>query len=108
MTSGELIRGARRRHGLSQRRLALRAGASQAWISRLERNEVSPSIESLQRLLLVMGEGLQLGTERLRGDDDDQQWREIHRARSMAERLEHAFDATGFASELRGAAGRRQ
>ncbi|HEX3609860.1 MAG TPA: helix-turn-helix domain-containing protein [Solirubrobacterales bacterium] len=107
MTSGELIRDARRRHGLSQRRLALRAGASQAWISRLERNEVSPSIESLERLLLVMGEGLQLGTESLRSEDDDRQWREAHRARPMTERLERAFDAAEFASELRGAAGRR-
>ena len=108
MTSGEFIRDARLRHGLSQRRLALRAGASQAWISRLERNEVSPSIESLERLLLVMGERLQLGTECLRGDDDDRQWQEVHRARPMAKRLEHAFDAAGFASELRGAAGRGQ
>jgi transcriptional regulator with XRE-family HTH domain len=106
MTAGELIREARRRHGLSQRRLALRAGASQAWISRLERDELSPSIESIERLLLVMGERLQMGTERQLGDDDDRQWRKIHRGRSIAERLEHAFDAAGFASELRGSAGR--
>src|SRR5882724_6309735 len=101
MTPGELIREARCRHGLSQRRLAVRAGASQAWISRLERDEVSPSMESLERLLLVMGERLQLGSERLHGDDDDRQWRQLHRERPMAERLEHAFDAAGFASELR-------
>lgn len=108
MTAGELIREARSRHGLSQRRLALRAGASQAWISRLERDELSPSVESLDRLLFVMGEGLQLGTESQLGDDEDRQWRRIHRARPMAERLEHAFDASGFASELRGAAGPRR
>ena len=108
MTPGELIRDARRRHGLSQRRLALRAGASQAWISRLERSEISPSTESLERLLLVMGEGLQLGAERLHGDDDDRQWREAHRARPMSERLERAFDAAGFASEIRGVAAHRQ
>lgn len=104
MTSGELIKAARHRHGLSQRRLAVRAGASQAWISRVERNEVSPSVESLDRLLLVMGEGLRLRSERLAGGDEDQAWRRIHRARSAAERLERAFDAAAFASELRGAA----
>jgi transcriptional regulator with XRE-family HTH domain len=104
MTSGELIRDARERHGLSQRRLALRAGASQAWISRLERDELSPSVESIERLLLVMGERIRLGAERL--GDGDGQWRRIHRARSIEERLERAFDAAAFASELHGAARR--
>jgi transcriptional regulator with XRE-family HTH domain len=104
MTTGELIRDARRRHGLSQRRLALRSGASQAWISRLERGEVSPSVDSLDRLLLVMGESLRLEAERVNGDEEDLTWREIHRGRPMVERLERAFDAAGFAGELRGAA----
>jgi transcriptional regulator with XRE-family HTH domain len=103
MTGGELIRDARRRHGLSQRRLAHRSGASQAWISRIERGEVSPAVDSLERLLLVMGERLDLGTRRI-GDDDDRDWREANRARSMAERLERAFDAAAFAGELRGKA----
>jgi transcriptional regulator with XRE-family HTH domain len=104
MTGGELIRDARRRHGLSQRRLAHRSGASQAWISRVERGEVSPAIESLERLLLVMGERLDLGTRRVVEDDDDRDWREVHRARPMAERLERAFDAAAFAADLRGTA----
>jgi transcriptional regulator with XRE-family HTH domain len=106
MTVGELIRDVRKRHDLSQRRLARRAGASQAWISRVEKGEVSPSIESLERLLLVMGEVPRIGTRRLAGNDDDQRWRAIHRARSMSERLERAFDAAAFASELRTAARR--
>jgi transcriptional regulator with XRE-family HTH domain len=104
MTSGELIRDARRRHRLSQRRLALRSGASQAWISRLERGEVSPSVDSLDRLLLVMGESLRLGTERVAGDEDDRDWAEAHGSRPMAERLERAFDAAAFADDLRGTA----
>lgn len=108
MTTGELIREARRRHGLSQRRLARRAGASQAWISKVEREEVSPSVTSVERLLLVMGEEIRLGSRPLVGNDDDLQWREIHRARSMADRLEHAFDAAGFAGELRGLASPRR
>jgi transcriptional regulator with XRE-family HTH domain len=104
MTSGDLIRDARRRHGLSQRGLALRSGSSQAWISRLERGEVSPSVDSLDRLLLVMGESLRLATERIAGDEDDRTWEEVHRSRSMAERLERAFDAAEFADHLRGMA----
>ncbi|MBS1861334.1 MAG: helix-turn-helix domain-containing protein [Actinobacteria bacterium] len=107
MTSAELIRDARRRHGLSQRRLALRAGASQAWLSRIEQGKVSPSVESLDRLLSVMGESLNLQAERPIADEEDREWRRIHRARPIAERLERAFDAAGFAAELRGAAGSR-
>lgn len=103
MRSGQIIRDARARHGLSQRRLALRSGAGQAWISRVEREEVSPSVESLERLLLVMGETLSLQTERI-GDDEDRAWAETHRARPMAERLERAFDAAAFAGELHGTA----
>jgi hypothetical protein len=64
-------------------------------------------MESLERLLLVMGERLQLGTERLQGEDDDRYWQQVHRERSMAERLEHAFDAAGFSGELRGLASRQ-
>lgn len=106
MTSAELIRDVRLRHGLSQRRLAVRAGASQAWISRIEQGKISPSIESLERLLLVMGESLNLQAERSTEDEDedDRAWRETHRARPMAERLERAFDAAGFASDLHGSA----
>jgi transcriptional regulator with XRE-family HTH domain len=104
MTSGDLIREARSRHGLSQRSLALRSGAGQAWISRVERGEVSPSVDSLERLLSVMGETLQIGAARLQADGEDRTWARIHRARPMAERLERAFDASAFAGDLHGAA----
>jgi transcriptional regulator with XRE-family HTH domain len=84
--------------------LALRSGAGQAWISRVERGEVSPSVESLERLLSVMGERLSLRAEPIRGDEHDQDWAREHRARPMAERLERAFDAAAFAGDLRGKA----
>jgi transcriptional regulator with XRE-family HTH domain len=85
----------------------LRAGASQAWLSRIEQGKVSPSVESLDRLLAVMGESLNLVAVRAADDEEDQAWRRVHRARPMAERLERAFDAAGFAAELRGRAGPR-
>jgi len=58
-----LIRETRKRHGLGQRSLARRAGTSQAHIGRIERGEVSPSIETAVRLLEVMGERLSLSVE---------------------------------------------
>jgi len=60
-TPGSVIRGARKRHGLSQQRLALRAGTRQSAISRLERDEVSPTIETMELLLNAMGETLEFG-----------------------------------------------
>lgn len=55
-----LLREARRRHGVSQRRLALRARTSQDAISRIERGAESPTLERLNHLLTVLGERLDL------------------------------------------------
>ncbi len=57
-----LLREARARHGVSQRRLALRAGSSQDAISRIERGVESPTLERLTHLLMVLGERLELDT----------------------------------------------
>lgn len=61
MTPGELLRDARRRQGVSQSRLATRAGTTQSSISRIERDHVSPSVETLTELLHMLGEDLMLG-----------------------------------------------
>ena len=63
MTAGELLRDARRRHGLTQRQLAIRARTSQAAISRIERGLVSPSIDTVAELLWLMNERLVLDAE---------------------------------------------
>jgi transcriptional regulator with XRE-family HTH domain len=63
VTSGEILRDARRRHGVSQQRLAIRAGTTQSAISRVERDHVSPSVETLRELLHMLGEDLVIGTE---------------------------------------------
>lgn len=60
MTPGELLRSARRRHGLTQRQLATRARTSQAAISRIERDVVSPAVSTLSELLRLMNEELVL------------------------------------------------
>ena len=60
MEAGELLREARRRHGLTQKRLAIRARTSQAAISRIERGLVSPTVETLGKLLAMVNEELVL------------------------------------------------
>ena len=63
MTPGQLLRDARRRHGVSQARLATRAGTTQSAISRIESDRVSPSVETLGSLLYLLGEDLELGAK---------------------------------------------
>ncbi len=62
-TPGELLKEARRRHGVTQARLATRASTTQSAISRIERDQVSPSIETLRGLLHLLGEDLVLASE---------------------------------------------
>ena len=59
-TAGQLLREARMRRGVSQNRLAIRVGTTQSAISRIERNRVSPTVETLQALLHMLGEDLVL------------------------------------------------
>jgi transcriptional regulator with XRE-family HTH domain len=61
-SAGGLLREARLRHGISQRRLALRARTSQDAISRIERGVEQPSLERLNHLLMVLGERLTFAT----------------------------------------------
>jgi len=60
---GRLLREARVRHGLSQERLAIRAGTTQSAISRIEQERGSPSVKTLAELLRLMGEDLVLSVE---------------------------------------------
>lgn len=59
-TPGQLLREARRRRGVSQARLAVRAGTTQSAISRIERDRVSPTVATLTELLHLLGEDLEL------------------------------------------------
>jgi len=71
MTSAELLRTVRRRHGLTQKQLAARARTSQAAISRIERGLVSPSVDMLANLVDLMGEVLQLESGRVDWGHDE-------------------------------------
>jgi transcriptional regulator with XRE-family HTH domain len=54
-SSGELLRQARTRAGLSQRELARRARTAQSVVARVESGATSPSWETLSRLLEAAG-----------------------------------------------------
>jgi transcriptional regulator with XRE-family HTH domain len=104
MTPGELVRSTRERLQLSQRRLALRAGTTQAAVSRIERGEVSPTFATLRELMIAMGEEPVLSGRRL-----PTEWDPAHMASTLArtpqERFELALAWNRLAARL-AAAGR--
>jgi hypothetical protein len=59
MVSGDLLREARLRAGLTQAELAASAATARSQISRYERGDVLPSLETLRRLIGCCG--LELG-----------------------------------------------
>jgi transcriptional regulator with XRE-family HTH domain len=104
VTPGQLIRETRERRGLSQKRLARRVGTRQSAISRLEADEVSPSVETLEMLMRAMGEQLELGVGSPERDYDRLHLRAT-RARSPSERLALGISWNRMAGRL-AAAGR--
>jgi len=85
----------RRRHGLSQDQLADRAGTSQAAISRIERGLVSPTFETLAKLLDLMGERLELEAAPIDYGHDRTLLRQ-NLARSPSERIDHNVSLANF------------
>jgi transcriptional regulator with XRE-family HTH domain len=108
MLPGETIRQRRLANGLTQQQLAIRAGSTQAAISRLERGEVSPTFHTFEQLLTVMGEEAELSVQRSEADYDRARIQSL-RARPPAERLAQAISwnllAGRFAQEGRRALG---
>ena len=104
-TPGGILRERRRAHGLTQAQLALRAGSTQAAISRVERDELSPTIETFKRLLATLGESVAIEVHRDAGGPDEAHLADLL-ARTPAERLELAFGWNRLAGEV-ALAGRR-
>lgn len=99
MDAAELIRTTRKRHGLSQQRLARRIGTRQSAISRLERGDISPTVETLELLLNAMGEQLEL-TGRPIARRYDPLHRRANAKRSPEERLALAISWNRMAGRL--------
>ena len=103
MTPGELLREVRRRHGLTQRQLAARARTSQAAISRIERDVVSPSVSTLATLLDLMGEELVLGAEPI-DYGHDRTLLQQNLQRTVDQRIDFMTSFANFVLRNRGAA----
>lgn len=101
---GWLVRDARARLGLSQRRLAVRVGTSQDAISRIERGVEAPTVERLGQILFVLGCRLRLEAEPL--GDGPRSAPDAVSAMTPAERLREAAGWNRMASTL-AAAGER-
>jgi predicted transcriptional regulator len=69
MDAARMLRHARRRAGLSQRALAIRAGVPQPAIARIETGAVSPRVSTLQGLLVAAGHTLEVATRSGAGVD---------------------------------------
>jgi transcriptional regulator with XRE-family HTH domain len=107
---GGLVRDVRRRHRLSQRQLAERASTTQPVVSGIERDEVSPTLETLNRLMESMGEALVISAIPLYerpphgGNRSIAELRADFRALTPAERLAQGAELSEIATELAGSA----
>jgi transcriptional regulator with XRE-family HTH domain len=99
LDTGNVLREARERQGLSQRRLAVRAGTSQDAISRIERGVEAPTLERFAQLMLALGLRAVLDIEPL---DSPVPLSELAVATEMAasERLREASSWNRVASQL--------
>jgi transcriptional regulator with XRE-family HTH domain len=95
------LRDARKRHGVSQKRLAMRAGTTQSAISRIERDRISPSVETLRALLDLLGEDLAIATER-RDSGVDLSLNEENLRLSPSERLQYGLAFADMVRRNRG------
>ena len=70
MDAARTLRVARRRSGLSLRELAPRPGTSHATISAYEAGRVTPSVDTLDRIVRAAGFSVAPSLERRVGDED--------------------------------------
>jgi transcriptional regulator with XRE-family HTH domain len=97
--SGDLLREARLRAGLTQKQLARRAGTSQPAIARWESGAVQPSFERLRELIRTCGLELTYGLANY--DDSYDEWIEQYLALPTEERIEQALSRAEQIGEIR-------
>jgi transcriptional regulator with XRE-family HTH domain len=94
MISGDLIKEARLRAGLTQSELGARVGKAQSVIARWERDEVSPSIETLRDVIRACG--LELTFFMSRFDDSNFTIIDDNLRMTPAERFAILIERVGF------------
>jgi transcriptional regulator with XRE-family HTH domain len=99
MVSGDLIREARLRAGLTQGDLGSRIGKPQSVIARWERGDVTPSLETLRRV--IRGCGLDLSFHMSRFDDSNDFIIDDHLRMTPAERFADLLTRVGFHDRVR-------
>lgn len=105
-TPGELLKEARASHGVSQKSLAIRARTTQSAISRIERDRVSPSVETLRELLFLLGEDLDIGAKD-RDSGIDRTLNAKNLALPPSQRVKQGLAFAEFVRRNRGAAAAR-
>jgi transcriptional regulator with XRE-family HTH domain len=101
MIGGELVREGRKRAGLTQRELAVRAGTTQSAIARLESGRTAPTLEAVERLLRLCG--FQLIVELVPYDDSDVVQAEARLRQSVDERIAEMEAGLRSVAELQAA-----
>jgi uncharacterized protein len=94
MSTGAVIRQARRSGGLTQAELAHRAGSSQAMVARYETEAASPTVRTLERLLRATGRELVLDSIPAQSDCEALP-RLLPRVRALRDQILAATQAIG-------------
>ncbi len=95
------VRAVRRERGITQAQLAVRAGTTQTYISRVERGAVAPSLATLDRLLNAAGRRATLRADPLPcGNASPDRLRRDFVKSTPEERVEQAFELTSFLTEV--------
>lgn len=107
VNAAAIVRECRAVRGINQAELARRAGTSQTYISRVERGEVSPSVDTLRRIASAAGMRIVGTVEPLDPGNSDP--RELHadlNRTTPADRVREAIELSEFLTGL--AAGARR
>jgi transcriptional regulator with XRE-family HTH domain len=97
---GRLLREARGRAGVTQRRLAIRTGIAAPALSRIEHGHESPSFERFAACLEALGYEPSVELRELSGSEADTAHLAAEVAETPAERLERLFEWMRFGDRL--------
>jgi transcriptional regulator with XRE-family HTH domain len=97
---GQVLRDARRRAGISQKRLAIRTGIAAPALSRIENGRESPSFERLTTCLEALGFEPNLELLPLAGSQADPVHLAAEAELTPAQRLESLFEWMRFGDSL--------